>query len=112
MIGGLPKSQNNTLPMLGDEIFEIDAEGNELWRVKLWELHDPINDPICPLEPRTEWTHLNSLDVNERGDVLFSCRNNSRVGIIDGETKKLVWNYVQPNIFHQHHATWQRADLR
>ena len=112
MIGGLPKSPNNTLPMLGDEIFEIDAEGNELWRVKLWELHDPINDLICPLEPRTEWTHLNSLDVNERGDVLFSCRNNSRVGIIDGETKKLVWNYGQPNIFHQHHATWQRADLR
>jgi hypothetical protein len=104
--GGLPKSPNNTLPMLGDEIFELDAEGNELWRVKLWELHDPIKDPICPLEPRTEWTHLNSLDVNERGDVLFSCRNNSRVGIIDGETKKLVWNYGQPNIFHQHHATF------
>ena len=106
VIGGLPKSPNNTLPMLGDEIFEIDSEGNELWRVKLWELHDPINDWICPLEPRTEWTPLNSLDVNERGDVLFSCRNNSRVGIIDGETKKLIWNYGQPNIFHQHHATF------
>ena len=104
--GGTPKSATNTLPMLGDEIFEIDPAGNELWRVKLWELHDPINDPICPLEGRAEWTHLNSLDVNERGDVLFSCRNNSRVGIIDGETRQLVWNYGQPNVFHQHHATF------
>lgn len=38
--------------------------------------------------------------------MLFSCRNNSRVGIIDSETKKLVWNYGQPHIFHQHHATF------
>ena len=91
---------------MGDEIFQVDPEGNELWRVKLWELHDPVGDPICPLEGRGEWTHVNSLDVNERGDVLFSCRNNSRVGIIDADSRQLVWSYGQPEVFHQHHATW------
>ena len=106
VVGGLPKDPDNTLPMLGDEIFEIDSNGKELWRVKLWNLHHPVYDPICPLERRTEWTHLNSLDVNENGDVLFSCRANSRVGIIDGKTGQLVWNYGQPNTFHQHHATF------
>ncbi len=106
VVGGLPKSHGDSLPMLGDEIFEIDPEGNELWRVKLWELHDPVNDPICPLEDRQEWTHLNGLDIDTNGDILFSCRNNSRVGIIEKDTKKLIWNYGQPNVFHQHHATY------
>jgi hypothetical protein len=104
--GGLKTPAEGAPPMLGDEIFEIDPQGKELWRVKLWELHDPIKDPICPLEGRVEWSHLNSLDVNEKGDVAFSCRNNSRVGIIDGNSRKLVWSYGQPDIFHQHNATW------
>jgi hypothetical protein len=103
--GGL-KGPADAPPMLGDEIFEIDLQGKEIWRVKLWELHDPVKDPICPLEHRVEWSHLNSLDVNEKGDIAFSCRNNSRVGIIDGTSRKLVWSYGQPEIFHQHNATW------
>lgn len=93
-------------PMAGDEIFEIDPSGKEVWRANVWELHDPRRDPICPLEPRNEWSHMNSVDVNADGDVLFSCRNNSRVGIINRSSGELTWSYGQPETFHQHNATW------
>lgn len=93
-------------PMSGDEIFEIDPSSKEVWRANVWELHDPRRDPICPLEPRNEWSHMNSVDVNADGDVLFSCRNNSRVGIINRSSGELTWSYGQPETFHQHNATW------
>ena len=50
-----PRSRSS---MLGDEIFEIDASGKEVWRVKLHEVLDPLRDRICALEGRVEWTHL------------------------------------------------------
>ena len=104
--GGQRSRSRNRPPMSGDEIYEIDPSGKEVWRARLWELHDPRRDPICPLEDRREWTHVNSLDVNGDGDVLFSCRNNSRVGIINRSSGELTWSYGQPETFHQHHATW------
>jgi hypothetical protein len=106
VLGGVEDRGPDHPPMLGDEIFEIDPQGNELWRVKLWQLHDPVDDPICPLERRVEWSHVNSLAVNDVGDVLFSCRNISRVGIIDGTTRELTWSFGQSETYHQHHATY------
>ena len=92
--------------MLGDDIVEVDADGNEVWRVHSWQLLDPRRDPIGPIERRWEWTHMNGLDVHEDGRVLFSCRQNSRVGIIDRESGELLWKYGDPDTHWQHHPTW------
>ncbi|MEZ4503372.1 MAG: aryl-sulfate sulfotransferase [Dehalococcoidia bacterium] len=94
-------------PLIGDDIVEIDGDGGEVRRLRTWEMLDPRRDPICPLERRTEWTHVNSLDVNDAGDIAFSCRQNSRVGIIDGASGTLRWKYGAPDTYHQHHATFQ-----
>lgn len=91
-------------PMLGDDFIEIDAAGKEVRRVSLWKLLDPRRDAICPLERRNEWTHTNSLDLTREGAILFSCRNNSLVGLIDKDGA-LSWRYGRPNVHHQHHAT-------
>jgi hypothetical protein len=91
--------------MLCDDLVEIDRDGQEVGRIHLYELLDPVKDPICPLEPRWEWTHLNSLDVMPNGDTVFSCRSNSRVGIIDAASKQLRWKYGAPDVVHQHHAS-------
>ena len=96
--------ERNLPPMLGDDFVEIDTKGKEVRRVSLWQLLDPRRDAICPLERRLEWTHTNSLDVTAAGEILFSCRSNSRVGLIDG-AGKLVWKYGAPNVYHQHHAS-------
>src|ERR1051326_2623871 len=103
--GGVKRPGEKFPRMLSDDIVEIDTDGNELRRIRLHELLDPIQDEICPLETRWEWTHLNSLAVMPDGDILVSCRTNSRVLIIDRNTGKSTWKYGAPNVFHQHHAS-------
>lgn len=96
--------------MIGDDIVELDAEGNELSRIELWQLLDPRRHQICPLERRWEWSHCNSLDLDADGGILFSARNISLVGRVDrdedGEAQ-LGWELGWPEISHQHHATAQ-----
>ncbi len=87
--GGVRRAREKFPRMLSDDIVELDASGAELSRIHLWQLLDPIRDPICPLEQRWEWTHVNSLAVMPNGDLIFSCRSNSRVGIIERPSGKL-----------------------
>ncbi len=102
--GGL-RARGKRAGMISDDFVEIDVTGKEVRRLHLWQLLDPRRDPICPLEARTSWTHTNSLDVTRDGDLLFSCRHNSRVGIIDLKSGALAWKYGAPDVDHQHHAT-------
>jgi hypothetical protein len=103
--GGARRPKEKFPPLVSDDLIEVDAAGKEVARLHLWQMLDPVRDPICPLEARQEWTHLNSLDLLPNGDILFSCRNNSRVGIIDRAAGKLRWQVGPPHIYHQHHAT-------
>jgi hypothetical protein len=96
--------ERNMGAMISDAIVEVDREGKTVRRVHLWELLDPRRDPMCPMERRLEWTHGNGLDVFQNGDILFSCRNNSTVGVIDTKGK-LTWKIGWPTVSHQHHAT-------
>jgi hypothetical protein len=104
--GGFRAPREPRLPLIADDLVEVDRSGNEVSRIHLWQLFDPRRDPICPLEHRHEWTHVNSIDVNADGDIVISCRNNSRVAIIDGDTHEMSWRYGAPDLAHQHHATW------
>jgi len=103
--GGNRLPREKLPPMLGDDLVEIDRLGREVRRVETWRRYHPRRDPICPLEGRIEWTHMNSVDVNGAGDVVVSCRNNSRVSVFDA-TGEMTWNYGAPDTAHQHHATW------
>jgi hypothetical protein len=89
--------------LVADDFIEIDTEGKELRRVHLWQLLDPRRDPMCPIERPAEWTHVNSLDVTPGGDILFSCRMVSRIGLVD-PAGRLAWKYGA-DLNHQHHAT-------
>jgi hypothetical protein len=103
--GGARRPREKFPRMLSDDIVEIDASGKELRRIHLYELFDPIRDAICPLEQRWEWTHLNSLAVMANGDILVSCRSNSRVAIVERSSGQLRWKYGAPDVYHQHHAS-------
>ncbi len=104
--GGAPKRPREKLPaLLSDDIVEIDAAGKEVWRASPWQVLDPARDPICPLENRWEWTHMNSVAATRDGNVLFSCRQNSRVGIVERVSGRLLWKFGFPEVSHQHHAT-------
>jgi hypothetical protein len=92
-------------PMFGDEVVEVDPAGREVGHLPLWELLDPIEDPICPIEARREWMHLNGIDLTPDDGVLFSCRHVSRVGLVDRPSGELRWKLGDPHVHHQHHPT-------
>jgi hypothetical protein len=102
--GGVRRPGERFPPLLSDDFVEIDASGNEVRRLHLWQALDPERDPICPLEPRWEWTHTNSIDVLPDGGIVFSCRSNSRIGILD-PNGTVRWRYGFPDLAHQHHAS-------
>ncbi len=94
-------------PMLSDDIIEIDPAGREVSRVSIWKMLDPEEDPSCPIElvQGREWTHTNGIDVDSDGNLLFSCRVNSRVGLIDRKSQRLLWKFGRLTTSHQHHPT-------
>lgn len=103
--GGTRRPREKLPPLLSDDFVEIDPTGAEVSRIHLWQLLDPVRDPICPLDIRWEWTHTNSLALTGDGHLLFSCRQNSRVGVIERPSGRLLWKYGAPEVYHQHHAT-------
>jgi outer membrane protein assembly factor BamB len=99
--GGMPVE----LPhLVADDLVEVDQSGKELRRVHLWQLLDPVADPRCPIERQAEWTHVNSLAVTPAGDILFSARMMSRIGLVS-PAGQLTWKYGG-DLGHQHHATF------
>lgn len=105
VVGGVRRPGEIFPPMLSDDILEVDASGQAVERIQLWRLLDPVGDPMCPLEQRWEWTHLNSLALTADGHLVFSCRTNSRIGIVERPSGKLRWKFGAPETSHQHHAT-------
>ncbi|MCC6958528.1 MAG: aryl-sulfate sulfotransferase [Dehalococcoidia bacterium] len=104
--GGVRKPGEKLPPLISDDFIEVDRAGAVVDRIHLWELLDPVKDPIGPLERRWEWTHTNAVDITPDQRILFSCRDNSRIGIINRETKRLDWKFGAPETFYQHHVTW------
>ena len=94
--------------LLGDDIVEIDPQGNEVNRIHTWKLLDPIKDPIQPEKRRWEWTHVNAIDVNAAGDIAFSARTCDRVCVIDAQTGELKLKFTDTH--GQHNVTWVDED--
>ena len=102
--GGYKMPRERLPRLLGDDLVEIDKAGNEVRRIHTWELLDPVKDPIYPTTRRWEWTHLNGIDVNDDGDIIFSARNADRLAIIDHESGKIRWKFTQTH--GQHNPTF------
>ncbi|HEY1753175.1 MAG TPA: aryl-sulfate sulfotransferase, partial [Caulobacteraceae bacterium] len=102
--GGLRKPKEKLPRLIGDDLVEIDADRNEVRRIHTWRLLDPAKDPIDPTYRRWEWSHVNGLDVNEAGDIVFSARNCHRIGVIDGKTGELKLKLDKT--YGQHNPTW------
>lgn len=102
--GGFKMPRERLPRLLGDDLVEVDPAGKEVRRIHTWKLLDPVKDPIYPTERRWEWTHVNSIDVNSKGDIVFSARNADRVAIIDAATGKIRWKFDRTH--RQHNTTW------
>lgn len=102
--GGFYKPREKRPRLVGDDLVEIDPDQKEVRRIHVWKLLDPRKDPLDPTYRRWEWTHVNGIDVNERGDIVFSARSCHRVGVIDGATGELTFKFDKTH--GQHNPTW------
>ncbi len=61
---------------------------------------DPAADPLCLLEPRWAWTHVNGISLTAAGEILVSCRNIDRVLAISHPGGEVTWKWGGAR--HQH----------
>ena len=92
--------------MFGDLVREVAPDGSTAYEWRSWEHLSVDDDVICPLEGRKEWTHANSLGVTQNGDLLFSFRQTSVVGIVDKATGEFRWKWGRGELSHQHDAAY------
>jgi hypothetical protein len=102
--GGYRKPRERLPRLIGDDLVEITPDQKEVRRIHTWQLLDPVKDPIGPTRRRWEWTHINGIDVNAKGDIVFSARSCNRVGVIDGESGQLSFKFT--DLEGQHNPTW------
>jgi len=101
--GGRPGTELNG-KIWGDVLIEIDRDGNRVWEWLGYEHLDPEIDAICPLENRTQWPYLNSVQICRDGNILLSTRYLNQITKIDYNTGKVIGRYGKGKIFHQHDA--------
>lgn len=102
--GGVPNDEpGHTLWC--DYFNEITPEGKVVWEWHAQEHLDPVEDSICPLHARHEWTHANTCNVLPDGNLLTSFRVTNTIGIIDHDSGEWAWKYRNIELGHQHDPT-------
>ena len=90
--------------LIGDDLVEITPDFKEVRTHPHLAVARPGEGPHRPpTDRRWEWTHINGIDVNAKGDIVFSARNCNRVCVIDGESGKLSFKFDQTH--GQHNPT-------
>lgn len=80
--------------MYGDTILEVDPDtGETVWTWSSMEHMDPAIEVIGPHYGRSEWTHFNSLDVLENGDIMTDSRRTDAAYIIDRASGAIKWRW-------------------
>ncbi len=91
--------------MWGDAVQEVNPEGKVVWKWVGHEHLDPEVDSICPLCPRTTWTHANACVECLNGDILISFMKTNTLAIIDKKTGEIKRRLGSGEFTHQHSPT-------
>lgn len=102
--GGQPHTEDGGI-MWTDSLREVTPDGKVAWEWLAYEHLDPKIDVICPLEHREEWTHGNTIEELDNGDILTCFRYISTVVIIDKKTGNIKWRWGSGEIYHPHDPT-------
>jgi len=102
--GGLPGTEDKG-HIWSCGFHEVTPKGKIVWEWLAYEHLDPEEDWFCPLEHRSEWTHGNSIEEFENGDILTCFRYQSIVVIIDKKTGDIKWKWGKGKVFHPHNPS-------
>jgi len=102
--GGDPGTEREGV-IWGDAIQEVTPSGKVVWE---WVAHEhlkPEEDISCLVCPRSEWTHLNAVEVLDDGNILASFMKTNTIAIIEQKTGKIIWKWGPGELAHQHSPT-------
>jgi len=91
--------------MWADGLQEVTPDGKIAWEWISFEHMKPEEWPICPLCPRSEWTHANSVIEMPDGNVMICCRHISQIFVIDKKTGNIIWRWGEGELAHPHDPT-------
>ena len=79
--------------LIAHTIHHMDADDNELWRWHSFEHYDILDvDESVDLTNHTiDWTHCNSIEVDQEGNLIISTRNFNEITKIRRQTGEIIW---------------------
>ncbi|MEP3386736.1 MAG: aryl-sulfate sulfotransferase [Reichenbachiella sp.] len=84
-VGGSPDQQ-----VMGDKIVKMDTTGQVLWSWSIFDYLNPALDSTI-LKTAEDWSHANSLSIDQDGNYLISFRNFNQVWKIDAQSGDVFW---------------------
>ena len=90
--GGIPGTERQG-KMWADSFQEVTPAGEVVWEWLSYEHLDPETDIICPLCPRSEWSHANACCVLPNGDILTTFLRLHMIVLIDRSTGNIKWRW-------------------
>jgi len=102
-----------------DVFYEVDRDGHIVWEYHLDQAIDDLFQllPKFDLHEAEDWAHNNTIeslpetDLGKRdkrfraGNILFSGRSIHTIGVIDYDTKRVVWAFGEGELDGQHMPT-------
>jgi hypothetical protein len=79
--------------LVAHTIHHMDANDNELWRWNSFDHYDIVDvDNHVDLTLHTvDWTHCNSVEVDNDGNIILSTRNFNEITKINRQTGEIIW---------------------
>lgn len=91
------KSYGAGLTIADCEVQEVDPSGELVWSWRATDHLDPVQESIEPAnvtingQPVVDVFHLNSIDVDESGNLLLSARHANAIFYVDRTTGRVLW---------------------
>lgn len=102
LIGGMPGTEHEGGIIHADYLREVTPDGETVWE---WHAQDEMeieNYPVCPLCPREEQMHMNTVAEDKNGNFMISSRHTNHCAVIDKKTGKFIWEMMELSFGHQH----------
>lgn len=74
-------------------IHYMDPNNNEIWRWSSFNHYNvlDVDNHIDLTQPKIDWTHCNSIEIDTDGNILLSTRNFDEITKIDRKTGDIIW---------------------
>jgi hypothetical protein len=79
--------------LVAHTIHHMDASDNELWRWNSFDHYDilDVDDNVDLTLHTIDWTHCNSVEVDDDGNIILSTRNFNEITKINRQTGEIIW---------------------